>query len=188
MTVKATAPEEVSTPMRFQQAGPDHGDVRLERVGVDDGGDGVGGVVEAVDELEAERDEQRDAEQDVGPGGGEMGAGEVAGELGAGVDPMPPSRTMPKTMRPILPGDFLSLRSSREPPTALGVNTALEASSMNHCSWLGYSKSVRRCRAFPVDGKGRVRRWCERRCGENGVARKRGKYSLKHANRGASGK
>ena len=30
-------------------AGPDDGDVRLERVGVDDGGDGVGGVVKAVD-------------------------------------------------------------------------------------------------------------------------------------------
>ena len=33
------------------------------RVGVDDRGDRVGGVVEAVDELEAERDQQRDAEQ-----------------------------------------------------------------------------------------------------------------------------
>ncbi len=46
-------------------AGVDDGDVRLERVGVDAGGDGVGGVVEAVDELEAESDEQGDAEQNV---------------------------------------------------------------------------------------------------------------------------
>jgi hypothetical protein len=52
-------------------AGVDDGDVRLERVGVDAGGDGVGGVVEAVDELEAERDEERDAQQDEGEDRGE---------------------------------------------------------------------------------------------------------------------
>ena len=46
------------------EAGPNHGDVGLQRVGVDDGGHGVGGVVESVDELEAERDQQRDAQQD----------------------------------------------------------------------------------------------------------------------------
>jgi len=46
-------------------AGVDDGYVGLERVGVDAGGDGVGCVVEAVDELEAERDEQGETEQDV---------------------------------------------------------------------------------------------------------------------------
>ena len=65
MMPKATAPVETRTPMKFQSARPDDGDVRLERVGVDDGGDGVGRVVEAVDELEPQRDEERDAEQDV---------------------------------------------------------------------------------------------------------------------------
>ena len=44
-------------------ARPDDGDLRLERVGVDDGRHRVGGVVEAVDELEAERDQHRHAEQ-----------------------------------------------------------------------------------------------------------------------------
>ena len=81
MMVKATAPERVSTPMRFHDAGPDDGDVGLERVGVDDGGDGVGGVVEAVDELEAESDEQGDAEENVGEDGGGVDDGEIAGEL-----------------------------------------------------------------------------------------------------------
>ena len=44
-------------------ARPHDSDLGRQRVGVDDGGDGVGGVVEAVDEFEAERDQQRDAEQ-----------------------------------------------------------------------------------------------------------------------------
>ena len=42
---------------------PHDRDLRRQGVGVDDGGDGVRGVVEAVDEFEAERDQQRDAEQ-----------------------------------------------------------------------------------------------------------------------------
>jgi hypothetical protein len=64
MIEKATAPELSEHADEVHDAGVDHGDVRLERVGVDAGGDGVGGVVEAVDELEAERDEEGDAEQD----------------------------------------------------------------------------------------------------------------------------
>jgi hypothetical protein len=47
-----------------QNAGVDDGDVGLERMRVDDGGDGVRGVVEAVHELEREGDQQRHAEQD----------------------------------------------------------------------------------------------------------------------------
>ena len=42
---------------------PHDRDLRRQGVGVDDGGDRVRGVVEAVDEFEAERDQQRDAEQ-----------------------------------------------------------------------------------------------------------------------------
>ena len=48
------------------EAGPNDGDVRLERVRVDDRGHGVGGVVESVDELETERDQQGDAQQHEG--------------------------------------------------------------------------------------------------------------------------
>src|SRR5271157_232569 len=40
------------------EARPDDGNVRLERVSVDDRGHGVGGVVESVDEFEAERHQQ----------------------------------------------------------------------------------------------------------------------------------
>ena len=47
-------------------ARPEHGHVRLERVRVDDGRHGVGGVVEAVHELEAQGDEERDPEKNEG--------------------------------------------------------------------------------------------------------------------------
>ena len=66
MMPKATAPLENSTPEEVQRARIHHREMRLQRVRVDDGRDRVGGVVEAVDELEAERDEQRDAEQEEG--------------------------------------------------------------------------------------------------------------------------
>ena len=74
---KATAPEDSSTPSRLQQTRPDHGDVGRQRVGVDDGRDRVGGVVEAVDEFEAERDQQRDEKQDIGQVGRDPRAGGV---------------------------------------------------------------------------------------------------------------
>ena len=45
-------------------ARPHDRDLGRQGVGIDDGRDGVGGVVEAVDEFEAERDQQRDAEQE----------------------------------------------------------------------------------------------------------------------------
>ena len=38
-------------------------ELRREGVRVDDGGDRIGGVVEAVDEFETERDQKRDSEQ-----------------------------------------------------------------------------------------------------------------------------
>ncbi len=40
---------------------------------VDDSGDGVGGVMEAVDEFESQSDEQGDAEENVRSNGGEVG-------------------------------------------------------------------------------------------------------------------
>ena len=55
---KATAPEEVNTPIRFQQ--PDHTTAYrgLERMGVDDRRHRIGGVVKAVDEFETQRQRQ----------------------------------------------------------------------------------------------------------------------------------
>ena len=73
MIEKATAPELSEHADEVHDAGVDDGDVGLERVGVDAGGDGVGGVVEAVDELEAEGDEEGDAEQNEGEDGGASG-------------------------------------------------------------------------------------------------------------------
>ena len=57
------------------EARPDDRNVRLEGVGIDDGRDGVRGVVKAVHELEAERDEERDAENDIGKIVGEWTTG-----------------------------------------------------------------------------------------------------------------
>ncbi len=67
-------------------SGPDYGDVRLEGVSVDDGGDGVGGVVEAVDEFKSQGGEQRDAQQDERQCAGGMDVGEVAQQMRAGID------------------------------------------------------------------------------------------------------
>ena len=83
---KATAPELSEHADEVHDAGVDDGDVRLERVGVDAGGDGVGGVVEAVDELEAEGDEERDAQQDEGKDRRRVDDGEVGAEVGGDVD------------------------------------------------------------------------------------------------------
>ena len=66
MMPNATAPEDKSTPRKLKKPGPEHGDVGRHRVRVDDGRDGVGGVVEAVDEFEAERDQQRHAQEQKG--------------------------------------------------------------------------------------------------------------------------
>ena len=61
---KATAPVEVSTPIKFQAPDQTTAILRRERMRVDDGRHGVGGVVKSVDEFEAERDQHRDAEKD----------------------------------------------------------------------------------------------------------------------------
>ncbi len=60
---KATAPVDVRTPIRFQQPDQTTAIRGFKAMGVDDRRDGVGRVVEAVDELEAERDQHRNAEQ-----------------------------------------------------------------------------------------------------------------------------
>ena len=56
---KATAVPPSSTPRKLQTPGIEHGGSGLERAGVDDRGDRVGGVVKPVDELEPECDRQR---------------------------------------------------------------------------------------------------------------------------------
>ena len=82
MMANATAPEEVTTPSRLRQ--PDHTTRQIGRhgVGVDDGRDRIGGVVETVDELEAERDQQRQTEQREGADGQRRRAGlaDIGGE------------------------------------------------------------------------------------------------------------
>ena len=63
MMPNATAPLEMQHAEEIEAARPDDRDLGRHRVGVDDRRDGIGGVVEAVDELEAERDQQRDCKQ-----------------------------------------------------------------------------------------------------------------------------
>ena len=67
-------------------AGPDHSDVRLHGVRVDDGGDGIGGIVEAVHKFESEGGEQRDAEQSVGQPAFGMDAREISEQVGPDID------------------------------------------------------------------------------------------------------
>ena len=60
---KATAAARGQHADQVPAARPDHGDRRLQRVGVDDGRDGVGRVVKTVDEFEAERQAESDDEE-----------------------------------------------------------------------------------------------------------------------------
>ena len=55
-------------------------------MGVDDSGDGVGGVVEAVHKLEGQRDQERQAQEDVRLCRQDANAGEVVGDAGADKD------------------------------------------------------------------------------------------------------
>ena len=85
MIPNATVPVETSTPMKFHIPDQTTAIVRLERVRVDDGGNRVGRVVKAVDELEAQRHQQGDAEQDERHHRGRVHVREVGKELGARV-------------------------------------------------------------------------------------------------------
>jgi hypothetical protein len=66
-----------------EEARPHHRDFRRQRVGVDHRRHRIGGVVKAVDELEAERDQQRDEQQDVGQVGRHPRAGRVDVDIDA---------------------------------------------------------------------------------------------------------
>ncbi len=63
-TPNATAPVDVSTPIRFQQPDQITAIGRLQSVGVDDGGDRIGRVVKSVHEFEAQRHPQREQKKD----------------------------------------------------------------------------------------------------------------------------
>src|SRR3569833_2075141 len=67
-------------------AGPDHGDIGFERMGVDDGGDGVGRVMESVNEFKTERDDQRHGQHHVGGIAGDGSRIEVVCDVKNDVD------------------------------------------------------------------------------------------------------
>jgi hypothetical protein len=62
----ATAPLDVSTPIKLQKAGPDHSYNRTKRVRVDYCSNGVRCVVEAVDEFESKSHQQRQNQEYAG--------------------------------------------------------------------------------------------------------------------------
>ncbi len=73
-------------PGEIPEARPDDGDLRIHRVGVDDRGNGVRGVVESVDELKGERDEKRGAQENVRPRRENADASEVVSDAGSDED------------------------------------------------------------------------------------------------------
>ena len=83
---KATAPARNQHAGEVANSRPCDRDVRLERVRIDDGGDGVGGVVEAVDELEAERDQQRADQHEVRTDRSSLLDGEIGNQMGRDVE------------------------------------------------------------------------------------------------------
>ena len=83
---KATAPDGKQHAGEVAKSRPCDRDVRLERVRIDDGRDGVGGVVEAVDELEAERNQQRADQHEVRPDRRRLLDGEVGNQMGRDVE------------------------------------------------------------------------------------------------------
>jgi hypothetical protein len=60
--------------------------VRLQRTGVDHGGDGVGRIVKSVDELESQRHQQSKTEQEVRQDRRVMHARQVRRQTGPGID------------------------------------------------------------------------------------------------------
>ena len=83
-------------------------------MGVDNGGDGIGRVVEAVDEFKAERDQQRQAEQAVGRVAGDGRSIEIVGDMKDDVDNAGGKRCKERNECPVLLGVLLSLRSRSE--------------------------------------------------------------------------
>jgi hypothetical protein len=70
---------------KVAEARPDDSDVGVERVGIDDRGDGIGGVVEAVHELERQGNGQRGSEQDIRPDAPQGDVAQVARNVEADV-------------------------------------------------------------------------------------------------------
>ena len=85
MTAKATVPDDNRTPVRLQI--PDHTTaiLRRQRVGVDDRGHGIGGVVKSIHEFESQRDEQCQAQQQKRPDAGHGRVVEIFAEVNADI-------------------------------------------------------------------------------------------------------
>jgi hypothetical protein len=86
MIPKATRPLDGHHSQKIPEAGPDDGDVRLEGVRVNDGGDGIGGVVESVNEFEAQGDQQRDGKQNVGSDGTGVHSRQIGEKMEGGIN------------------------------------------------------------------------------------------------------
>ena len=71
---------------QIPDAGPDHGDVRLERMRINHRGHGVGRVVEPVHKFKCQGDQQRDTQEHIGPRRGDMHPGEIGHDANADED------------------------------------------------------------------------------------------------------
>ena len=71
---------------KIPEARPDDGDVRFHRMRVDDGGDRIRGVVEAVYELKAESHQQRQPQQQVGQNRARVDSRKIGEKMICGVD------------------------------------------------------------------------------------------------------
>ena len=60
---------------KITETGPDHGGAGRQRMGINHRGDGIGGVVKAIDELKAERNQQRQSQQKEGQEAGDRHVG-----------------------------------------------------------------------------------------------------------------
>ena len=86
MMPNATAPLEVSTPIKFHMPDQTTATMRFERVRVNHGGYGVGGVMEAIHELEAQGDKERHAEKHKGHHSRRVHVREVGNQMATGID------------------------------------------------------------------------------------------------------
>lgn len=51
---------------KIEKSGPDHSNIGWQGVRIDDGSNGIGGVMKAIDELKPQGNQQRYTEQDEG--------------------------------------------------------------------------------------------------------------------------
>ena len=131
MTAKATVPEESQHPGQVAEPRPDDRDIGLQRMSVNDCRDGVGGVVEAVDEFEAQSDEQRKAQQQVGPDAGDGDRIEVPGHVKGNVAEAAGQGQQNSAM-PARLGVLVILRSSRDVPEGIASTVVARSAIRFH--------------------------------------------------------